>query len=247
MTPGGAAMPEKRWKVLLADDVELFLELEKTFLQREEVDLLVARDGPGALAAVREARPDLVLLDLHMPGADGTEVCRALKADPELRAIPVLIVTSAGREEDRRACAEAGCDGIVLKPINRHTFLTVVRNHLQVVERAAHRVPARFLVRYGVEQDRILTDWAVNLSTGGVFIETAHRFEVDAPLLVSFVLPEREAELRCRARVAWVNHAERRLKPSLPPGIGVQFLDLSGTERAELLSYVKARLLQPLW
>ena len=240
-------MPEKRWKVLLVDDVELFLELEKTFLQREEVDLLVAHDGPGALAGVREARPDLVLLDLHMPGMGGDEVCRTIKGDPELRATPVLMVTHAGREDDRRACEEAGCDGIVLKPINRHTFLTVVRGHLQVVERAAHRVPARFLVRYGVDEDRILTDWAVNLSTGGVFIETAHVFEVDAPLLISFVLPERNADLRCRARVAWVNHAEQRLKPSLPPGIGVQFLDLSGTERAELLAFVKLRLLQPLW
>jgi len=237
----------RRWKVLLADDVELFIELERTFLQREDVELLVARDGEEALGAIRDARPDLVLLDLHMPGLDGTDVCRAVKADTGLRATPVLMVTHAGREADRLRCEEAGCDGIILKPINRHTFLTTVRGHLRIVERAAHRVPARFLVRYGPDEDRILTDWAVNLSTGGVFIETGHAFAVDDPLVVSFVLPERASETRCRARVAWVNRPEQRLKPGLPPGMGVQFLDLSGSERAELLAFVKARLLQPLW
>lgn len=237
----------KRWKVLLADDVELFLELEKTFLQRENVDLLVARDGREALEAARRERPDLILLDLYMPEMDGPDVCRAIKADPDIRATPVLMVTSGGREEELRRCRDSGCDAILTKPINRHTFLATVRGHLQIIEREAHRVPARMLVRYGKDGEQILTDFTVNLSTGGVFIETGHTFGPDEALLVSFVLPERVAELRCRARVAWVNLPEARLKPLLPPGIGVQFLDLSESARAELLAFVKQQLLSPLW
>lgn len=240
-------MESRRWKVLLADDVELFLELERTFLQREDFDLLVARDGREALETIRAERPDLVLLDLYMPELDGPEVCRAVKSDPALRATPVIMVTHGGRDEERLRCAEAGCDAIVTKPINRHAFLATVRGHLRIVERDAHRVPARMLVRFGPEGGRILTDYTVNLSTGGIFLETAHQFEVDEPLQVSFVLPERVAELRCRARVAWVNQEERRLKPTLPPGMGIQFLDLSGAERAEVLAYVKRKLLSPLW
>jgi uncharacterized protein (TIGR02266 family) len=237
----------KQWKVLLADDVELFLELERTFLQREDIDLLVAHDGAEALAIVRTKRPDLVLLDLYMPRLDGPEVCRTIKSDPQLRATTVLMVTSGGSESERARCAEAGCDAILTKPINRHTFLTTVRGHLSIVEREAHRVPARLLVRFGTGGDHILTDWSVNLSTGGVFIETRHLFAVDEALAVSFVLPDRVEELRCRARVAWVNHPELPLKRGLPPGIGLQFLDLSGSERLEILAFVKRSLLSPLW
>jgi uncharacterized protein (TIGR02266 family) len=240
-------MAAKRWKVLLADDVELFLELEKTFLQREDIELIVAHDGREALETARSQRPDLILLDLYMPEMDGPAVCRAIKSDASLRAIPVLMVTSGGREDERVNCQEAGCDGILTKPINRHTFLAAVRGHLQIVEREAHRVPARMLVRYGKDGGRILTDYTVNLSTGGVFIETSHSFALDEQLIVSFVLPERIEELRCNARVAWVNVPEHLLKPLLPPGIGVQFLDLSGSERGEILAFVKKKLLSPLW
>ena len=240
-------MAAKRWKVLLADDVELFLELERTFLQREDIELIVAHDGEEALEKARRERPDLILLDLYMPGLDGPEVCRAIKGDTNLRATPVLMVTSGGREDERRNCQGAGCDGILTKPINRHNFLAAVRGHLQIVEREAHRVPARMLVRYDRAGGQILTDYTVNLSTGGVFIETSHTFAEGEDLIASFVLPERIAELRCRARVAWVNVPGRLIKPLLPPGIGVQFLDLPDSERAEILAFVKQRLLTPLW
>jgi uncharacterized protein (TIGR02266 family) len=235
-------MEAKRWKVLLADDVELFLELEKTFLQREDIELIVAHNGREALEKVRRERPDLILLDLYMPEMDGPDVCHA-----SLRAIPVLMVTSGGHEDERQNCQEAGCDGILTKPINRHAFLAAVRGHLHIIEREAHRVPARMLVRYDKAGGQILTDYTVNLSTGGVFIETSHSFVPGEELIVSFVLPERVEELRCRARVAWVNAAEQPIKPLLPTGIGVQFLDLSGSERSEILAFVKQRLLSPLW
>ena len=182
-----------------------------------------------------------------MPGLDGPEVCRTIKGDADLRATPVLMVTSGGREDERRNCQEAGCDGILTKPINRHTFLAAVRGHLQIVEREAHRVPARLLVRYDRGGGQILTDYTVNLSTGGVFIETGHAFAQGEELIASFVLPERVEELRCRARVAWVNAPGHLIKPLLPTGIGVQFLDLSDSERAEILAFVKQRLLSPLW
>jgi len=237
----------KRWKVLLADDVELFLELERTFLQREDIELIVAHNGREALEKIQRERPDLILLDLYMPEMDGPDVCRAVKADASLRATPVLMVTSGGHEDERHNCQEAGCDGILTKPINRHNFLAAVRGHLRIVEREAHRVPARILVRYDRGGGRILTDYTVNLSTGGVFIETSQIFAEGEELIASFVLPERIEELRCRARVAWVNVPGRLIKPLLPAGIGVQFLDLSDTDRAQILAFVKQRLLTPLW
>lgn len=240
-------MEPSRRKVLLADDVELFLELEKTFLQREDVELLVARNGVEALAAARRERPDLMLLDLHMPDMDGSEVCREVKADPALRSTPVLMVTSAGREDERERCEAAGCDGILTKPINRHIFLAAVRGRLSIVEREAHRIPARLQIRFGQNGGEVLTDFTVNVSTGGVYIETALPFAAGDPLRTSFLLPERGSPITCSSRVAWVNTAERPTIPSLPPGIGVQFLDLDDEDRAAILAFVKARLLSPSW
>ncbi len=240
-------MVANRWKVLLADDVELFLELERTFLQRENIDLIVAHNGREALDTIQRERPDLILLDMYMPEMDGPDVCRAVKADADLRAIPVLMVTSGGHDDERENCRQAGCDGIITKPINRHTFLAAVRGHLAMIERESHRVPARMLVRYGKTGDQILTDYTVNLSTGGIFIETSHPFALGEELVVSFVIPDRVEELRCQARVAWINIPGHLLKPLLPPGIGLQFLDLSGNERGEVLAFVKKKLLSPLW
>jgi CheY-like chemotaxis protein len=147
--------------VLLADDVEPFLELEKTFLQLEDIELLVARNGLAALAASRRARPKLILLDIYRPGMDGTEVCREVKADQQLRATPALMVTSGDRDDERARCEEAGCDGIVSKPIKRHLFFAAVRGHLTVAERGAPRVPARLRVRFGQDGGRILTDYTM--------------------------------------------------------------------------------------
>ena len=159
-----------------------------------------------------------------MPGMRD-DLCREIKADPLLRETPVLMITSAGREEERARCEEAGCDGILTKPINRHLFLAAVRGRLSVVERGAHRVPARLQVRFGTHGGRVLTDFSVNVSTGGVFIETAQRFAVGEPLRTTFVLPDREQPVTCSSRVAWVNTAERptdpfpapRHRPPVPP------------------------------
>jgi uncharacterized protein (TIGR02266 family) len=237
----------KVWKVLLAEDVEIFLELEKTFLQRENIELIAAPDGDEALAAVRRERPDLILLGLSLPGMDVAEVCRRIKADPTLRATPVLIVTTAGRDHERALCERAGCDGVLTRPIDPDQFLSAVRDRLKVMERGAPRVPARLQVRFGTDGGEILTDFTVNVSTGGVFVETTRPFAVGDPLLASFVLPDREQPVRCRSLVAWVNEAGKPHTPALPPGIGLQFLELSVEDRAAIIAFVKGKLLSPLW
>jgi uncharacterized protein (TIGR02266 family) len=238
---------ERLWKVLLAEDVEIFLELEQTFLQRENIELIAAPDGDEALAAIRRERPDLIVLDLSLPGMEMTEVCRRVKEDPELRTTPVFMVVSAGRDDERALCEKAGCDGILTRPIDGHHLLAAVRERMKVAERRAPRVPARLQVLFGGAAGEVLTDFTVNVSTGGVFIETTRRFAVGDPLQTSFLLPDRAQPVRCRSQVAWVNEADRPLTPSLPPGIGLQFLEISAEDRAAIISFVKERLLSPLW
>lgn len=226
-------------KILLVDDVELFLELEKTFLRREGFELLIARNGQDAYDLIVEQRPDLVLMDLHMPGMDGDECCRRAKADPTLRSIPVVIVTYGGRADEVERCRAAGCDDIVLKPINRNQLIATAHKFLTVTERIEPRADARLLIRYGSDSSRQLEHYSLNVSPGGLFVETGELLEPGTTLQVSFGLPAHARSVECRARVAWVNHPRMKLRPQLPVGLGIQFLDLPLAEMNALRDFVE--------
>ncbi len=234
-------------KVLLADDVELFLELEKSFFRRAGVTLLVARSGQQAVELVRSERPHLVFMDLFMPGMNGDVACRAIKADPLVCKIPVVMVTHGGREEDLSRCRLAGCDEIVLKPINRHQFLETARRFLAIAARSTPRVKAQLQVRYGQHKEHLLNNYSLNISTGGLFLETVEPLPENTPLELEFVLPDRQDPIRCRGRVAWVNSPSGPVKPQLPPGMGIQFLDLLLVDMQAIREFMRGEDLSPDW
>ncbi len=235
----------ERKRIVLADDVELFLMLEKTFFKREEFELITAHNGREALEAIREHKPDLVFIDLHMPEMDGDECCRLVKSDESCRLIPVVIVTTSMKEEDLEKCRGAGCDEIVSKPVNRHDFLAIARRFLNVAERETQRFSARLRVRYGVRQHDLLSDYSIDLSTGGLLLATGHPLPMDTPLSIEFLLPISETPIRCGARVAWVNDPEQKKKSGLPAGMGVQFLDLTLADMDAIRDYIKHANLKP--
>lgn len=214
-------------KVLLVDDVNLILELEKAFLKGLPVDILVARNGAEALETVKREHPDLIYLDLNMPVMDGPTCCRALKADPQTRSIPVIMVTTAGRQEDELLCHAAGCDDYITKPINGKIFLEKGRACLADFERRRHRynysTDIEFLKngepRYGVTAD---------ISRGGLFIAVPHDAMPDDPIDLSFSLPVEDENIlvAARARIAWENRPGNLRKPAYPAGVGVEFTNI---------------------
>jgi CheY-like chemotaxis protein len=125
--------------ILLVDDSQVTRELIKVYLIVKDVRVVEAKDGLEALAAVRREWPDLVLCDLRMPRLDGPGLCRELAADPALRSIPVIILTSNKDEASRRACLEAGARQVLSKPVGPHDLHDAVRRHagLEVGLRAA--------------------------------------------------------------------------------------------------------------
>ncbi|MGA1641133.1 MAG: response regulator, partial [Steroidobacteraceae bacterium] len=119
-------------------------------LLRDEYKVKLANSGDKALKAVQgDSPPDLILLDIMMPGMSGYEVCAALKADPKTRAIPVIFLTAMTAPEDEQKGLELGAVDYVTKPISPSLFLARVRNHLamraqaQELERWAHELAAR--------------------------------------------------------------------------------------------------------
>ena len=95
---------DQRKRVLLVDDVRVFLELEKSFFNREQVIIDIAGHGLEALKVMRHQIPDLVMMDLHMPIMDGAECCRQIKNDPELRAVPVILISNSEHPDDVALC-----------------------------------------------------------------------------------------------------------------------------------------------
>jgi putative two-component system response regulator len=103
-------------KILIVDDESQNVEVLRRLMTRLGYEVLTAAGGESALHSVMRDRPDLVLLDVNMPGIDGFEVCRRLKTDPATRLIPVVLITTLTRSEDRIRGIEAGADDFLSKP-----------------------------------------------------------------------------------------------------------------------------------
>ena len=120
-------------RVLVVDDNEdhRFLTRRALAPLRDRVEVALAEDGPAALAAIAKQAPDVVLLDVKMPGMDGFEVLRRIREDARTRTLPVVLFTSSDNEDDQARAASLGASGFVTKPLDPATFGRVVRGTLE--------------------------------------------------------------------------------------------------------------------
>jgi len=122
-------------KILVVDDEKDLADLIAFNLEQEGYRVFKAADGNQALAMVSSVKPDLVLLDLMLPGLSGLEVCRRLRSRPETEHLPVLMVTAKGQEVDKILGLEMGADDYITKPFSVRELLARVRAVLRRVER----------------------------------------------------------------------------------------------------------------
>ena len=115
-------------RILVVDDIEANVRLLQAKLEAEYYEVLTAPDGPAALTLAAAERPDIILLDVMMPGMDGFTVCKRLKDDPETRHIPVVLLTALDGRADRVAGLEAGADDFLTKPIDDVMLFARVRS-----------------------------------------------------------------------------------------------------------------------
>ena len=113
-------------KVLVVEDNAQNLYLATYLLENAGFTVLSAADGIRAVELAKESIPDIVLMDILLPGVDGYEATRRLKADPTTVAIPVVALTAYSMEGDEQAALAAGCDGYISKPIDPSDFVTKV-------------------------------------------------------------------------------------------------------------------------
>ncbi|SHI61662.1 Myxococcus xanthus paralogous domain TIGR02266 [Malonomonas rubra DSM 5091] len=224
--------------ILLVDDVELFLELERTFFHREGFDLLVAVNPQEIMQLVLKRRPDLVFMDTEVAEKRGDEICRWMKQDDSLCRIPVIMVVDSGDSVTESLCRQAGCDAVIHRPVRRQQLLSAARTFLELADRQMGRVDARLQVEFSHDTQRG-TNYTVNLSPGGLFLATDAILPVDTPLSLKVKFPSAGTSLTCRGRVAWLNRSEQgRKQPHLPSGIGIEFSGLDHEQRGVVERYL---------
>lgn len=124
----------QRPRVLIAEDEETIVESLCFLMEKEGYEVSVATNGQTAITMIARDIPDMVLLDVMMPGCDGFEVVRAVRADPRTKSIPIMMLTAKTREVDRRKGLELGVDDFVTKPFSTRDVVSRVKALLERTE-----------------------------------------------------------------------------------------------------------------
>jgi CheY-like chemotaxis protein/Tfp pilus assembly protein PilZ len=225
-------------KILLVDDVRLLLDIQKRFLASSQVQILTAGDGEEALEAARQERPDLIIMDKYMPKMNGLDCCIAIKADPFISHIPVVMSTNAARQADAEEYMRAGCADILSKPIEGKTFLNTIRKYIPEIDRRGVRLPHAMEIKIA-SCNGIHDASSENLSHNGLFAVSDMNVSINDELSFSFMLPGCNTPMRVRGRVVWLR------KGDAPPGFGVEFMEVTGEgmpmlRTGELKQFIKS-------
>jgi adenylate cyclase len=125
-------MMDQAWKILVVDDTPQNIKVLDAILSPRGYRVVTARSGAEALQKVRDEAPDLVLLDILMPGMSGYEVAQRLRADPATGVLPIVMVTALGAQEEKVKAIEAGADDFLTKPVNQLELLARVKSLLRI-------------------------------------------------------------------------------------------------------------------
>jgi two-component system, cell cycle response regulator DivK len=119
-----------RKRILVVEDQEDNRRILRDLLTNAGYEIIEAENGEQALAVAARERPDLILMDIQLPLLDGYEVTRRIKADPALRAIPIIAITSYALSGDENRARAAGCDAYVTKPYSPRALLAKIREYV---------------------------------------------------------------------------------------------------------------------
>jgi len=221
-------------KVLLVDDVKLFLELEKTLLaNRTNLQLFTATSGQEAIEIHKREKIDLILCDLYMPGMNGSEVCKIIRKDDNLKKVSIIIVTTSAK--DRDMCLEAGANAVVLKPIDPSELLEKVGKYINIPMRRDIRILARIGVEglRGMAAESFISN-TVNISANGVLIETSHILTIGEAVSCALSIPGNSTLITVTGEV--VRKGEG--KQSGINYYGIKFLDVREEDKLAINSYI---------
>ncbi len=117
-------------RILLVEDDQVITNLIVILLEREGYEVITSSTAETGIALAASRSPDLILMDIALPGIDGLEATRILKSRDATRTVPVVALTAQARKEDSERAMRAGCDGFIAKPLSTRVFLAQVAGHI---------------------------------------------------------------------------------------------------------------------
>lgn len=262
-SPTDPVQPTKAGTVLVVDDISENIEVVAQCLKEEGYSVLVARNGETGIVRARYARPDLILLDVLMPGMDGLETCRRLKADPATAAIPVIFMTVAGELEQRIAGFAAGGVDYISKPVHLNEVVARVSTHLTIAQTqtALRRSEERYrnLLEHSLQGVVVYQDerivYANPATARMVGYETDLLQQLDVTMIDQIIHPDdlpliqylrtirddgeqdiAAYELRCFHRdghLVWIECASSTIDFNGKPAIQMTFVDITERKASE--------------
>jgi DNA-binding response OmpR family regulator len=205
-------------RVLIVEDDEDIAHLLAHSVRKAGLDAAVMLSGAGVLARVRESPPDLLLLDVMLPGLDGRDICRALRSDPRTQAVPVIMITARAEEAERVSGLELGADDYVTKPFSPREVVARVRAVLR--RTAAAPAPAPSLtfgdVRIDLERHLVTAGGREVRLTAKEFLLLQYFFEHRGRVLSRDLLLSDVWGYRYTGGTRTVDVHVRRLREKLP-------------------------------
>lgn len=219
--------------VLIVDDEKITLSLMKDALDEIGANVFTASTGERALQIAKDTNPDVILLDLVLPGIQGDEVCRRLKEDPLLKNSPVLMVTASQREDHVTRCMAAGCDDYITKPIDPSALLDKISLMLKIAKRTGQRVLIRMEV-LGRTDAGFFFGTSTDVSMTGMYIESTTSVDVGSKLTLKFMMPGKSSPIKVDSEVVRV----LRKGPESVYGIGIRFKNLNRANMEILKEFI---------
>lgn len=225
----------KSVKILLVDDMSNFLDLEVSFLRRSDCSIITANDGVDALKKAKMEKPDIVLLDIEMPRMTGIECCRLIKSDPNIKHIPVVMVTSTSKREESFA---AGADDFWQKPISEQQFLEGIKKFVNIREREDKRLAIGLQVDYrsGENGDKLVQAFSKDISRSGMFLITRDTMPIGTTFDVEFGLPGRATKIKAKVEV--VRELKDESAGHYVGGMGLHFVGIAPEDQKALDDFI---------
>jgi CheY-like chemotaxis protein len=219
-------------KVLLVDDTESGLALLRRIVTPAHFTMFEANSGRQALKIHRRERVDLIIMDLQMPGMDGEQVTRTIRAERGQRAVSILLFADSSRPVLRERCLAAGADDFIPKPFKNADVLARVRSLMNVVVRKDTALLAHVKAEDAGPDVKPFVARIVNVSTSGLLLEANVPLARGRRVRVKFFVPDSTTQISARATVV------RRADGGGAARCGVRFTALDPSARRIILDYV---------
>jgi uncharacterized protein (TIGR02266 family) len=217
-------------QILLGGDPSALSMPMVFFSNTDKFSVTTMHDGNEALRNIEEKKPDLAILDVNLDKKGGDECCKEVKQAGLSPATAIALMVSMHNRRDIGSCLNTGCDALLVKPLVYEQLAGVTTRLLFRERYTTSRFGIHLPIHYGVQPHKLACDYSVDLSTGGVFLEAHSIVPVGTLLNVVFTLPHDGTTVKCTARVAWLNGPVLRREPLLPPGMGLEFIDIDNQE-----------------